>query len=46
LAKAGYTFSDCDLRDQIVLSCIELGVYDFADIEELLEDEGLKSLFS
>jgi transcriptional regulator with XRE-family HTH domain len=44
LAKAGYTFSDCDLRDQIVLSCIELGVYDFADIEELLEDEGL-SLF-
>jgi len=44
LAKAGYTFSDCDLRDQIVLSCIEFGVYDFADIEELLEDEGL-SLF-
>ncbi|MCF6093905.1 hypothetical protein L1765_07965 [Microaerobacter geothermalis] len=44
LAKAGYTFSDCDLRDQIVLGCIELGVYDFADIEELLEDEGL-SLF-
>ena len=44
LAKAGYAFSDCDLRDQIVLSCIEFGVYDFADIEELLEDEGL-SLF-
>mgnify|MGYP002621252182 FL=1 len=45
LAKAGYTFSDCDLRDQIVLGCIELGVYDFADIEELIEEEGLKSLF-
>jgi len=46
LAKAGYTFSDCNRRDQLVLSCIELGVYDFADIEELLEDEGLESLFS
>jgi len=46
LAKAGYTFSDCDLRDQIVLGCIELGVYDFADIEELLEEGGLESLFS
>ncbi|MBP1153952.1 MULTISPECIES: hypothetical protein [unclassified Paenibacillus] len=45
LAKAGYVASDCNNRDQLVLGCIEMGVYDFADIEELIAEEGLKSLF-
>lgn len=45
LAKAGYIASDCNSRDQLVLGCIEMGVYDFADIEELIAEEGLKSLF-
>lgn len=46
LSKAGYIFSDCNSRDQLVFGCIEEGIYDFADIEELIEEEGLKSLFN
>jgi len=46
LEKAGYSLSPTILRDVIVGFCLQRGKYDFAEIEALLADRDVQSLFN
>lgn len=46
LRRAGMTLSGNNMKDAVVIYCLEVGVYDFADIEEFLEEHGIQTLFT
>lgn len=38
LAKASLSFNDTDLRDMVILSCLDVGCYDIETVYEILEE--------
>lgn len=46
LYKAGLTLSEENDKDKVVTFFIEEGIYNFSDIEDLLAENGLPTLFS
>jgi len=46
LEKAGFAFSPANLRDVVVGYCLQRRLYDFAEIEALLADREVQSLFN
>jgi hypothetical protein len=46
LHKAGFTLCEENGKDNVIIFCIEEGVYDLHDVEELLEEKSQRTLFS
>ena len=46
LYKAGLTLSAENAKDEIITFCLEENIYDLSDIDELLKDNNLPTMFS
>ncbi|QSO48493.1 hypothetical protein [Alicyclobacillus mengziensis] len=46
LRRAGMTLSGNNMKDAVVAYCLDAGIYDFADIEEVLAEKGIQTLFT
>ncbi|WP_067625059.1 hypothetical protein [Alicyclobacillus acidiphilus] len=46
LRRAGMTLSGNNMKDAVVAYCLDAGIYDFADIEEVLAENGIQTLFT